>query len=43
MPPSRTGGCEAGAGALDDQLALELGKAGENREYQAAVGGGCVD
>ena len=33
------GGRQAGAGALDDQLALELGQRREDAEHQAAVRG----
>jgi hypothetical protein len=33
----------ARAGALDDQFALELGEADEDREDQATIGGGGVD
>ncbi len=36
-------GRQTGSGMLDDQFALELGKAGEDREHQAAVGGGGVN
>ena len=37
------GGCQAGAGALDDQLALELGQRRKNSKYQAAVRGRGVE
>ena len=43
MPPAGTGGGEPRFGALDDQLALELGQPGEDREHQPAIGGRGVD
>lgn len=43
MASACTRGGETGAGALDDQRALELGEAGEDREHEAAVGGGGLD
>ena len=43
MSVARARGGKAGAGTLDDQLALEFGEAGEDREDQPTVGGGGVD
>ena len=43
MPAARPGGGQAGLGALDDQLALELGERGEDAEDQLAGGGRRVD
>lgn len=43
MPATRPSRSEAGSGTLDDQLALELSEAGEDREDETAIGGGGVD
>ena len=43
MPSPGAGGGQAGLGALDDQLALELGERGEDAEDQLARRRGRVD
>jgi hypothetical protein len=43
VPTACPSGLQTGARALDDQFSLELGEAGENREDQPTVGGGCVN
>ena len=43
MPAPRTRRFQTGAGTLNEQFALELGEAGENRKDQPAVGSRGVD
>ena len=43
LAAARPGRGQAGAGALDDELALELGQGGEDAEHELACSGGCVD
>ena len=43
MPATCACGRQTSAGAFDDQLSLELGEAGEDREDQPAVGDGGID